>query len=158
MQIICKQAHELECWGRRLERKPNWTEKLHYLLEGLDGVIPAYTLLDCELYSNGGRRFIPSLFARNPKVKPIVYVFDVVYLAGKDVCKRTLRKRKEALRNIPFSKPFVCVMGKKLTDIMQNHGSEVNKGHEGIVIKKLDSPYLVGKEAPIATQDWRKIK
>lgn len=158
MQIICNNANELECWGRRLERKPNWSQKLHYLLERLNGVIPANTLLDCELSSDRGRRFVPSLLARKPRAKPIVYIFDVICLAGEDISNRTLRKRKEALEKIRFSKPFVRVMGKKLTDIRKDYRSEVKKGHEGIVIKKLDSPYLVGEEAPIATQNWRKIK
>ncbi|UCD18766.1 MAG: hypothetical protein JSU64_04895 [candidate division WOR-3 bacterium] len=158
MQIICNKAGKLECWGRRLERKPNWTSKLHYLLALLEGIIPPNTLLDCELYSDGGRRFIPSLFARKPRVRPIVYIFDVVYLCGKDLSKRTLKTRKESLAEIPFNKPFFRLMGKTLTNIKRDYSREVNNGHEGIVMKKLNSRYLIGKEAPIATQDWRKIK
>ena len=158
MQIIRYGNGKTECWGRRLERKPNWSTKLRYLLEELDKYIPKGTIFDCELYSTGGRRFIPSLFAKKPKVKPLVYVFDAVYFNGGDISKKALKSRKSMLSEIGLNPPFFYVKGKKLTSVKRSYASEVKKGHEGIVIKKLDSPYLVGKESPIATQWWRKIK
>ena len=158
MQVIRYDNSNTECWGRRLERKPNWSSKLHYLLEELKDAIPKGTILDCELYSTGGRRFIPSLFAKKPKVKPLVYIFDAVYFNGMNVSKKTLRTRKRMLSKIVLKPPFFCISGKKLTSVKSNYSSEMKKGHEGIVIKKLNSPYLVGKEAPIATHWWRKIK
>jgi len=120
--------------------------------------MPAETILDCELYSSGGRRFIPSLFARNPKVKPIVYVFDIVHYKSSNISKKPLRHRKKLLAKINFKPPFYPILGKKLTNIKRNYVSEVKKGHEGIIIKKLSSPYLIGKESPVATHWWRKIK
>jgi ATP-dependent DNA ligase len=158
MQIIRCKNGQTECWGRRLERKPNWSSKLLYVLEELEEAIPKGTILDCELYSTGGRRFIPSLFAKKPKVKPMVYVFDVIYLKGVNVSKKTLKTRKRMLSEINIKPPFFCILGKKLTNVKRDYSSEVGKGHEGIVIKKLNSPYLLGKESPIATQWWRKIK
>jgi len=158
MQIISYRNGKIECWGRRLERKPNWSERLQYLIEEVKAIIPRQTILDCELYSNGGRRFIPSLFARNPKVEPIVYIFDAVYFKGTNISKKTLRQRKKILSGLHLKPPFHLVLGKKLTHIKRNYISEVKKGHEGIIIKKLNSPYLIGKESPIATHWWRKIK
>jgi ATP-dependent DNA ligase len=158
MQIIRYNNGKTECWGRRLERRPNWSSKLHYLLEGLNETVPPGTILDCELYSTGCRRFIPSLFAKEPKVKPIVFIFDTIYYAGSNVSKTPLRERKNLLSKVKFKSPFFCVKGKSVTNVKKNYSSEVKIGHEGIVIKKLDSPYLVGKECPIATQWWRKIK
>ena len=158
MQIIHYRKGNIECWGRRLERNPNWTAKLAYILEELDGALPEGTLLDCELHSDGGRRFIPSLFARNPKVKPVVYVFDVVYFKRKNISKRSLKSRKGTLVKLGLKSPFIPVPGKPLTKIEKDYASEIKQGSEGIVIKKLNSPYLIGKESPIATQWWRKIK
>jgi bifunctional non-homologous end joining protein LigD len=158
MQIICYKGGKLECWGRRLERKPNWSDKLNYLLEKLHGKIPENTVLDCELCSSGGRRFIPSLLARKHKVKPIVFIFDMIYYNGMDISKSTLKQRKEMLSAMNFDPPFCRILGNELTDLKRNYMSEVKKGHEGIIIKKLSSPYRLGKESPIATQDWRKIK
>ena len=48
MQVIKYSNGALECWGRRLERKPDWSEKLHYLLEEIEDTVPAGTKLDCE--------------------------------------------------------------------------------------------------------------
>ncbi len=158
MQIICYKDGKLECWGRRLERKPNWSAKLGYLLKRLHGMLPENTLLDCELCSSGGRRFIPSLFAKEPKAAPIVYVFDMIYYDGMDISKKTLNQRKRLLSRMDFNPPFYRILGKDLTNLKRNYMSEVKKGHEGIVIKKLISPYVLGKESPAATQDWRKIK
>ena len=158
MQIVRYNNGRVECWGRRLERKPNWSAKLQYLIHELRDCVPKGTILDCELYSSGGRRFIPSLFARKPKVKPIVFIFDAIYIEGIDIGTRTLRRRKNMLARIHLKPPFYYVAGRRLTNIKRNYMSEVKKGHEGIVIKKLDSKYLIGRESPIATQWWRKIK
>ena len=158
MQMISYGENRLECWGRRLERNPNWTVKLQYMYDKIHGLIPKNTLLDCELCSDRGRRFIPSLFAREPKAKPIVYVFDMVYYKGVDISTRTLKQRKKMLSEIDLGPPFCIVRGNILTDLKDNYASEVKKGHEGIVIKKLNSPYIIGKESPIATHNWRKIK
>ena len=158
MQLIRYGNGKIECWGRRLERKPNWSEKLQYLLEGLKDIIPKGTIFDCELSSGRGRRFIPSLFAKKRKAEPIVFVFDAVYYAGTDISKKKLRIRKNLIANIHLKSPFYHVSGRKLTNIKRNYMAEVRNGHEGIVIKKLDSTYLIGKESPIATEWWRKIK
>ena len=158
MQIISYKNGKIECWGRRLERKPNWSQKLQYLIQELKNIMPAETILDCELYSSGGRRFIPSLFAKNPKAKPIVHIFDTVYFKGMNISKMTLKQRKNMLTRLHLMPPFFLVTGKKLTNIERNYVSEVKEGHEGIIIKKLNSPYLIGKESPIATHWWRKIK
>jgi ATP-dependent DNA ligase len=158
MQIVHYPHDIVECWGRRLERTPNWSQKLQTIVRLAKKSIPAGTIIDCELFSSGGRRFIPSLFAQKPKVKPIIYVFDVVYFKGKNMSKLPLEDRKEILYTLNLKSPFFNLIGKQVTEVKNNYAEEVKKGSEGIVIKKMDSPYLVGKEAPIATHYWRKIK
>ncbi len=158
MQIIHHDDGRLEFWGRRLEQKPNWTEKLTSLIPAAKKIMPGGTLLDAELCSDRGRRFMPSLFARKPKAKPIVYIFDVIYFKGKFVGDQPLTKRKKILDQLEYAESFQPVAYKKLTDLKQEYKRATRLGNEGIVIKKFDSRYQVGKEAPIATQDWRKIK
>jgi ATP-dependent DNA ligase len=34
----------------------------------------------------------------------------------------------------------------------------IEKEYEGIILKKLNSPYLISDQAPIATHYWRKLK
>lgn len=158
MQMLHYYNGKVECWGRRLERKPNWSEKLSRIVKLVKKVIPKGTIVDCELSSSAGRRFIPSLFAKKPKVKPIIYIFDVILFKGSNVSKLSLNERKKILRQLNLKPPFFFLSGKKLTNVKKNYTEEIKKGYEGIVIKKLDSPYLIGKESPIATHYWRKIK
>lgn len=154
LQVI-KYKNGIEFWGRRLEKKPNWTEKLLYLKDIVMESLPENTLIDCELYSEKGRRGIPSLFTDKIKVKPIIYVFDVVFFEGEFVGDKELKNRKEILKNLKFKEPFYLLDYKIFKSF-----SEVNISNdaEGIILKNLNSYYQVGKEAPVATIDWRKLK
>ncbi len=158
MQIIIHKTGKIEFWGRRLEKNPNWTEKLSYLIKIANNIFPKETLLDCELYSSGGRRLLPSLFAKNPKVKPIIYLFDVIYLEGEFIANLTLEKRKNILDKIKVCPPFYILKYFPLKNLEKALTWSLKKGNEGIVIKKLSSRYEIGNDAPIATQFWRKIK
>ncbi len=156
MQVIRYKDGRYELWGRRLEKTPNWTEKLSWLL--VDFNIPKGTLLDTELYSEKGRRFIPSLFSRRKNVLPIVFVFDVIFFDGKYVGNKPLSYRKKLIESIELKPPFYRMEQCLLKDIKKHLNQIVKKGYEGIVIKKLDSLYPIGKDAPLTTDKWRKIK
>lgn len=158
MQIIRYDDGHVECWGRRLERKPNWSKKLKRIVNAAERKLPKGIVLDCELFSTRSRRFIPSLFAKKPKAKPIIYVFDVVFFDNEVVAPLHLHERKKILKELNLKPPFYLLRGRKLVDIAQNYKQSVARGSEGIVIKKIDSPYLIGKDAPIATHYWRKVK
>ncbi|MEO0095495.1 MAG: hypothetical protein ABIL66_06340 [candidate division WOR-3 bacterium] len=157
MEVLIYDNKKIEFWGRRLEKKPNWTEDLDYLIEYLKN-LPSGTILDTELYSTGGRRFIPSLFAKKRKEEPIIYVFDIIYKDGEFLGDLPLKKRKEILQRLKFIKPFRLIEYQRLNNIKEDFQKAVAKGAEGIIIKNLDSPYWVGKDGPIATHYWRKIK
>ncbi len=157
LQII-KIGRRAEFWGRRLEKNPNWTSKLCYLEKFLED-IPPETLLDCELYSEKGRRFIPSLFKAKPDVKPIIYVFDVVYIGGEEVAKKPLKERKKILNSLHIVDPFIIMPFQFFNDEVRRILLKAKRqGHEGIVLKDMDSPYEIGKDGPIATIYWRKVK
>jgi len=155
---ILKANGKIQFWGRRLEKSPNWTDKLNYLSDFLRH-IPDNTILDAELYSEKGRRFIPSLFKKNPDVRPVIMVFDVLYLNGEKVFMLPLKDRKLFLENLNLKEPFYLMPYKKLVKDVKTHLlEEKKKGHEGIVLKMLYSPYEIGKDGPIATIFWRKVK
>lgn len=67
LQII-KLNGEIKFFGRRLDKNPDWTDKLIVPKEGIGRILPEETILDAELYSDRGRRYIPSLFTKNKKV------------------------------------------------------------------------------------------
>lgn len=154
MQIIKYLDGKVEFWGRRLEKRPNWSDKLSYLKKAMRN-IPQGTLLDCELFSDRGRKLIPSLFAKKPKVKPVIYVFDVIYYKNKFVGNLPLKARKRLLERLPLKPPLTLVKYKMYNGKIE---SKDELGHEGIVLKNISSKYQIGKDAPIATLGWRKIK
>jgi ATP-dependent DNA ligase len=158
MEIIKFQG-KVEFWGRRLEKKPNWTKKLIGIIpkRALNN-IPNGTILDSELYSDRGRRFIPSLFAPECKAKPIIYVFDIIFYKGEFVGNLPLKERKKILEFIEWKDPFQLIRYEKVTDIEKHLREALMNNFEGIVIKELNSPYVIGKDSPMATANWRKIK
>lgn len=158
MQVIKYEEGKLEMWGRRLERHPDWTPRLPYIAEIAEKILPPGTLLDTELSHPSGRRFIPSLFTSKKAQEAEVLVFDIVFLRGDFLGDLPLRDRKEIILSLNLSPPFLVLPYKPVEDILAHLKEAVERGNEGIVLKKLASPYLVGKEAPIATEHWRKLK
>jgi len=163
MQIIRYSSGKIEFWGRRLEKKPDWTEKLSHLTEVAEKIFPPGTLFDTELYSTGGRQFIPSLFVKNPKKKnpkilPLIFIFDVIFYEGEFVGNLPLKERKNILSKLCVKPPFYLVKWHLLKDVRQDLIEMVRKGHEGIVVKNFLSFYKLGQDGPMPTPDWRKIK
>jgi ATP-dependent DNA ligase len=157
LQIIKYKSGKIEYWGRRLEKKPNWTKYLKYLNKHLKK-IPKETLLDCELYSTKGRRGIPSVIRKTGKAKPKIFVFDVIFLNGKFLGKKPLKERKRILKKLKFEKPFYLLEFEKLKNLKESLKKSFKKGYEGVILKNLNSPYLISSQAPIATHHWRKLK
>jgi len=158
LQIIRYPDGKLELWGRRLEKNPNWTDKLQNIARLAEKIFPPATLLDAELYSTRGRRFIPSLFAKTSKALPLIFIFDIIFYKGKFTGNLPLEKRKEVIQKFHLKPPFYRVEWTILTDVKENLIGMIKKGYEGIVVKKLSSLYQLAKDGPMATPDWRKIK
>jgi ATP-dependent DNA ligase len=158
LEIICDLDGKIKFYGRRLEKNPDWTKKLSYLSKYIKDKLPSGTILDAELYTDRGRRFIPSLFSKKPKAKPLIFIFDVIYWKNKFVGNLALYKRKKILSQIELEKPFYKIKFFPLKDIKTALKKALRQGYEGIVIKKFNSLYKISKEGPIATENWRKIK
>ncbi len=160
MQIIRYSGGNIEFWGRKLEKNPNWTQRLSYLVKIGEKFLPEGTILDSELYHKGGRRFIPSLFTKENR-EAIIYVFDIIFYEGEEVYKRDLIERKKILEIIDFIEPFKRIEYKKINskeDIIRFLREAKNMGYEGIILKHLKSKYIILEEGPSATEFWRKIK
>lgn len=158
LQIIKYDKKTIELWGRRLEKTPNWTEKLHYLIGIIDNFLPAGSLVDCELYSEKGRRWIPSLFSENLKVKPIIYIFDIIFYEKEFVGDLQLIERRKLLEKFNLKPPFLIPQLKQIKDLTIALNDALQQDAEGIVIKNIYSKYQISQTGPIATQWWRKIK
>ncbi len=94
-------------------------------------------------------------FARQSKGQLIYYVFDLLYLNGRDLKNIPLIQRKEILKSIlPENNPKI-----KFCDHIAKKGKkffkEVSKnGLEGIIAKRVESRYIEGTRS----RSWLKIK
>ena len=84
----------------------------------------------------------------------LFYVFDILWLNGKDLTRLPLYRRREILEsqmpkleNIRLSQTYEA-------SGLDFYKAALNMGLEGIMAKKTDSPYLVNER----TKDWLKIK
>lgn len=136
--------------------------------ELVTGQIPKGTILDGEIIisdENGKpdfeelmSRFQVSSHKRIPtisKLKPVTFcAFDVIYFKGKKVNHLPLSERKELLNDILPSDlelinkvPSIEGNGKALFNLV------IKQQLEGIVLKKKDSKYEIGKRS----QNWLKV-
>uniref|UniRef100_A0A7C3UQE8 ATP-dependent DNA ligase family profile domain-containing protein n=1 Tax=candidate division WOR-3 bacterium TaxID=2052148 RepID=A0A7C3UQE8_UNCW3 len=165
LQVIKDNKGDVFLYGRRLEKNPNWTEKLSFLIPAT-AFLPNGTLLDCELYSSRGRRFIPSLFSKNRKAEPLIFVFDILFFNGEFIGTRKLSERKAILFQLKIQPPLYCLPYREFQNPTLSSPEMVERkisflpgiDFEGIILKKSSSLYLIGKEGPLATENWRKIR
>ena len=92
---------------------------------------------------------------RNPKSQRLIYhAFDLLYLNGDDLRRAPLLQRKQSLKRLLNRGPPTLVY----VDFLQGDGPTVfehacRMGLEGIVAKRLDTPYRSGRQ-----DSWIKLK
>jgi bifunctional non-homologous end joining protein LigD len=121
----------------------------------LDGEI---VVLDAK-----GRSDFQRLQARfgnqNPSAKlqadsPVTYYFfDVLYGDGYDVRKAPLIERKELLERLLVTNEQLRISGHQIGNGVELFNAAVENGLEGLVAKRLDSPYPSGRSS-----SWLKLK
>jgi len=84
-----------------------------------------------------------------------LYLFDLIYIDGKsliaDPYVERRKKLKEIAGNIPLTSQIITSSSREAERFLRE---AIDKGHEGLVAKKLDSPYTPG----IRGKRWFKIK
>jgi DNA ligase 1 len=89
---------------------------------------------------------------------PIVYVpYDIMYLDGQPLIDRPLTERKKLLSQIRFKDPLID-LGYRVVSTAQEitcaFKESRDAGHEGLVVKELESEYHPGKRG----RHWTKLK
>jgi bifunctional non-homologous end joining protein LigD len=161
---------ELENGKARLWSRNNIeiTHKFPKIVGSLSAVPRKKTVVDGEViaFDKDGRPSFDRLLERYgitsgvsianaDRVNPVeLHIFDALFVDGKDVRKIPLKERRSLLKQISIFKGPV-----KLVETFPSDGELVYKrardfGFEGIMAKRLDSPYLSGVRSP----DWLKIK
>jgi bifunctional non-homologous end joining protein LigD len=86
---------------------------------------------------------------------PVVYlVFDVLYLDGRDTTGLPYTDRRELLEGLGLEGPAWAVPPVSYGGGEQMVAVSRERGLEGVLAKRADSPYLPGRRSP----HWRKVK
>ena len=86
-------------------------------------------------------------------VRVFYYVFDVLWLDGRDVRALPLRTRKRLLRRALSYRDGVRLTPHRNRDGEALFAEACRKGWEGVIAKRADSPY-----SPRRSRDWLKFK
>lgn len=149
--------------GARLRTRggEDWTARLPELARALSIPVLANSILDgeiCVLDSNGVTRFdrLQQALAESRTAEVIYSVFDLPFVHGRDLRRTPLLERKQALKQLL---EHVDSGGRiRYSDHVLDQGSAVFEracalGVEGIVSKRVDSPYESRR-----TRTWLKAK
>ena len=89
------------------------------------------------------------------EIKLELYIFDILLLNGEMTIDQTYEQRRNILeKNLDSDLIVKDLVTKDATRIEAFFESTKKQGHEGIMAKKLDSPYILGTRG----KNWLKIK
>jgi bifunctional non-homologous end joining protein LigD len=113
-----------------------------------DGAVDFYLLAPRMLHTGRMARWAA-------RELPVTFVaFDLLHLEGEDLCPRPLVQRKRLLDELRLLGPAWATNGWCEGDGETLFRVCAQLGHEGVVAKRLDSPYLAGKRS----RSWLKRK
>lgn len=81
-------------------------------------------------------------------------LFDILYLDGERLINTPLLERKKILKKLIGQNQLLRYSDHMLGNGVQVFKEAERKGLEGVIAKKIDSPYEMGKR----TGDWQKVK
>jgi bifunctional non-homologous end joining protein LigD len=96
-----------------------------------------------------------SVVRRRMKSHPVTYViFDLLHLDGQDLIAEPYHRRREALEALELDGLSWQTPGYVAGDAEELLAASAEQGLEGVVLKRLDSPYVPGRR----TGSWLKVK
>jgi len=104
----------------------------------------------------GGRTSFAALQQRDGggrPARPLLYLFDVLHLAGMDTTALPQRTRKALLRDALRWRDPVRLTVHRNTDGEALYRRACRDGWEGLIAKRADAPYVHGR-----SRDWLKMK
>lgn len=111
---------------------------------------PSFELLQQRIHQTE-----PSVVRRRMKSHPVVYVvFDLLYFDGHDLTGLPYERRRQVLDNLELDGESWRTPGYSVGHAAELLEASREQGLEGMVLKRLDSPYAPGKR----TGAWLKVK
>ena len=163
---IHKSAAEVRVFSRRLT---DVTDSLPEIIEQIRGEVKVNeTILEGEVIAVGAdgnpmlfqhlmRRFrrVHEIDEMTKEIPVKLYLFDMIYLDGESLVSIPYVERRKKLNEIAGDIPLTEQVVTRNPSEAENFLREaMSKGHEGLMAKKLDSPYTPG----IRGKRWFKIK
>lgn len=139
----------------------DWTAKFPHIANSLAELIPFNAYLDGEIVAfTGGHgsafQTLQNSLNDGPQAALAYYIFDALWLEA-DLRQLPLLERKQLLRTFCFSdeaaKGPLYYLPHETGDAADLFEQSCQKGNEGIVCKRADSPYFSGR-----SPTWLKIK
>lgn len=156
-----KEGNKIKLFTRRLEDvTKQFPEVIDYIKKNVKG---NSFIIDSEAagFSPKTRKYLPfqnisQRIRRKYNIEEMarrfpveVNVFDILYYNGKNLIKEDFKKRRELIEKIITNKPRKIVVVRNLItskeeDAEKFYKESLNAGNEGVMFKKLDSPYKPG--------------
>lgn len=158
-----RRGKECRIYSRKLE---DVTGALPDVLRRLSSATTGDVILDGEVIAvQRGRprpfQFVLRRFRRKHEVSAYVeeielvpHVFDILYLEGETLIDLPLRERRQRLERAVPSFAAPQLQSADLKELREFYGRALDEGHEGIMLKDLDSAYTPG----VRGKSWVKIK
>lgn len=150
--LAVRNGRRVELWSRN---QLSYTARFPGVVAALAALPADRFTLDGELVAfDGARTSFARLQRPTPSSPPIYGVFDVLHLLGRDTRHLVLPERQALLRRLLAGAPdtlrVLPALSGEPADLLRQACAE---GWEGLVAKRLDSPYRHGRSA-----DWQKLK
>ena len=134
----------------------DWTARYPWIVEDVARLNVRHAILDAEGCCDGDNSItdFERLMARVYDASAYAYAFDLLTLDGEDIRSQPLADRKDALAKLlRRAKPGIRYCGHLSGDGRIVFDQACKLGLEGIVSKRLNSPYRSGK-----VKSWLKTK
>ena len=157
---VHKNGEEVKLFSRNLE---NTTHAFPDLVEGvrksvkaktaiLEGEAIAFNPLTSEFLpfqETSKRRRKYKIEEMAKKLPLVLFAFDILYLNGKDITQKPYRERRKLLESIVSKTGGIVKIAqekilKSAKEIIDFFNEAISEGLEGLMLKKLDSPYVAG--------------
>lgn len=166
---VHKQQDKIEIFSRNQERMTNMFPDI---IKGINKQIKAKSAIlegEAVAFNEETQEFFPFQVTMTRKRKydiekrakeaPLVlFAFDLLYIDGKDMTRHSYEERTQVLRKIIGKGFTIRAADKRITDdpkeLEKFFEDNIQRGTEGIMAKRLDSPYQAGAR----NFNWIKLK
>jgi bifunctional non-homologous end joining protein LigD len=157
--IAVRNGEEVELWSRN---HLSFAERFPTLVAALRELAVDNVTLDGEIVAYDGNRTSFELLQRpGSRARPVYEVFDVLHLLGSDTTGLPWHERQQLLEQLLGGRrggrsgagPVVRAVEVLAGDPAARRRTACSLGWEGVVAKRVDSPYSSGR-----SRDWLKLK